>query len=225
MRSGHGSVKKRASRRTKALVPKLPLSENEQKLVISWEESRALQVETLPQFEAKSKDGNVFVTAPAGTAENLWKARLAHTFGDATGPVQDALVNQLGGVFVQKNATDKSIASLLDAAVGQVHAIAPKDPLEAMLAVQMVTTQRVAMELLSAGLKEQPIETAAFRFTQAARLMRLFATQVDTLQRYRGKGPSEQKVTVEHVHVHDGGQAIVGSVSAVARGVSGEGGL
>jgi hypothetical protein len=34
--------------------------------------------------------------------------------------------------------------------------------------------------------------------------------QVEALQRYRGKG--QQKVTVEHVHVHAGGQAIVGAV-------------
>jgi hypothetical protein len=32
------------------------------------------------------------------------------------------------------------------------------------------------------------------------------------LNRHRGKG--QQKVTVEHVHVHDGGQAIVGNVQA-----------
>jgi hypothetical protein len=34
--------------------------------------------------------------------------------------------------------------------------------------------------------------------------------QVEALQRYRGKG--QQKVTVEHVHVHSGGQAIVGAL-------------
>ena len=33
-----------------------------------------------------------------------------------------------------------------------------------------------------------------------------------TLNRHRGKG--QQKVTVEHVHVHEGGQAIVGEVHA-----------
>ena len=42
--------------------------------------------------------------------------------------------------------------------------------------------------------------------------MRLvFAAQVEALQRYRGKG--QQKVTVEHVHVHAGGQAIVGAIT------------
>jgi hypothetical protein len=38
-----------------------------------------------------------------------------------------------------------------------------------------------------------------------------------SVQRYRGKG--QQKVTVEHVHVHTGGQAIVGSVSQSGRGI------
>jgi len=35
--------------------------------------------------------------------------------------------------------------------------------------------------------------------------MRTFTAQVEALQRYRGKG--QQKVTVEHVHVHSGGRA------------------
>ena len=43
------------------------------------------------------------------------------------------------------------------------------------------------------------------------KLARTFATQMEALNRYRGKG--QQKMTVEHVHVHDGGQAIVGQVA------------
>jgi uncharacterized protein YcbX len=42
------------------------------------------------------------------------------------------------------------------------------------------------------------------------KLARTFASQVEALNRHRGKG--QQKVTVEHVHVHEGGQAIVGNV-------------
>jgi hypothetical protein len=45
------------------------------------------------------------------------------------------------------------------------------------------------------------------------KLARTFATQVEALKRYRTGG--EQRVTVEHVHVHSGGQAIVGNVSPV----------
>ena len=41
----------------------------------------------------------------------------------------------------------------------------------------------------------------------AVKLLRTFAAQTEALRRYRGKG--QQKLTVEHVHVHTGGQAIV----------------
>jgi len=40
--------------------------------------------------------------------------------------------------------------------------------------------------------------------------------QMEALKKYRGKG--EQKMTVEHVHVHNGGQAIVGDVHQKAGG-------
>jgi len=41
----------------------------------------------------------------------------------------------------------------------------------------------------------------------AVKLLRIFTSQMEALQRYRGKG--QQKVTVEHVHVNAGAQAIV----------------
>jgi hypothetical protein len=43
---------------------------------------------------------------------------------------------------------------------------------------------------------------------------------LEALNRYRGKG--QQKVTVEHVTVNAGGQAIVGTVQAAGRGESRE---
>jgi hypothetical protein len=39
---------------------------------------------------------------------------------------------------------------------------------------------------------------------------------LEALNRHRGKG--QQKVTVEHVHVHAGGQAVVGMVEAPGGG-------
>ena len=47
------------------------------------------------------------------------------------------------------------------------------------------------------------------------KLARTFAMQVEPLKRYRTGG--EQKVTVQHVSVGDGGQAIVGNVTQAAR--------
>jgi hypothetical protein len=46
-----------------------------------------------------------------------------------------------------------------------------------------------------------------------------YATLLDALNRHRGKG--QQKVTVEHVHVHTGGQAVVGMVETPGGGGKG----
>jgi len=47
------------------------------------------------------------------------------------------------------------------------------------------------------------------------KLTRTFATQMEALKRYRTGG--EQKVTVQHVSVSEGGQAIVGNVTQAPR--------
>ena len=44
----------------------------------------------------------------------------------------------------------------------------------------------------------------------AAKLLRAYALQVEALRRLRNGG--SQFVRVEHVHVHEGGQAIVGNI-------------
>ena len=55
----------------------------------------------------------------------------------------------------------------------------------------------------------------AFRYRRASanKLSRTYAVLLDALNRYRGK-EGQQKVTVEHVDVHAGGQAVVGMVES-----------
>ena len=48
------------------------------------------------------------------------------------------------------------------------------------------------------------------------KLTRTFAAQMSALKEYRSK--DEQKMTVQQVHVAEGGQAIVGNVSATPEG-------
>jgi hypothetical protein len=50
------------------------------------------------------------------------------------------------------------------------------------------------------------------------KLARTFAAQLEALKRYRSNG--EQKVTVEHVTVNTGGQAVVGNVTHGGAGSS-----
>jgi hypothetical protein len=111
-------------------------------------------------------------------------------------------------------------AQLRSAAVASLVGIGPRDELEGMLAGQLIAAHSAAMECYRrAMLPEQPFEGWREALTQANKLSRTYATLLEALNRHRGKG--QQKVTVEHVHVHEGGQAIVGSVET-GGGVAGK---
>jgi hypothetical protein len=60
---------------------------------------------------------------------------------------------------------------------------------------------------------EQTLEGRRDNLSQANKLSRTYAVLLDALNRYRGK-EGQQKVTVEHVDVHAGGQAVVGLVES-----------
>jgi hypothetical protein len=92
-----------------------------------------------------------------------------------------------------------------------VHGIRANDEIEAMLAVQMVATHFAATRALRRLKGSDMVSQQDSNGNLAVKLLRTFAAQTETLQRYRGKG--QRKIIVGHVHVHTGGQAIVGSVS------------
>jgi hypothetical protein len=88
-----------------------------------------------------------------------------------------------------------------------------------MMAAQLIAAHSAAMECYRrAMIGEQTLEGRRENLNQANKLTRSFAVLLDALNRHRGKG--QQKVTVEHVHVHSGGQAIVGSVETPGGGAS-----
>jgi hypothetical protein len=60
--------------------------------------------------------------------------------------------------------------------------------------------------------------TVAAMASAVARLLRAYATQVEALRLLRNG--NSQTVRVEHVHVNEGGQAIIGNVRS---GTAGEG--
>ena len=86
-----------------------------------------------------------------------------------------------------------------------------------MIAAQLVACHNASMECYRrAMIGEQTFEGRRENLSQANKLSRTYATLLESLNRHRGKG--QQKVTVEHVHVHEGGQAIVGNVESPGGG-------
>ncbi len=92
--------------------------------------------------------------------------------------------------------------------------IKPKGPVEAMLAMQMVAAHEAAMACISRAKSACDGRWIDLHVKNAAKLMELYLRQVRALDKHRGKG--QQTVTVEHVYVAAGGQALVGNVAAAA---------
>lgn len=87
----------------------------------------------------------------------------------------------------------------------------PQDAYEELLVRQMSAIHNAAMNCLAiANVPRQPELVIHANLNSANKCLRTFATLLESLNRHRGKG--QQNVTVRHVHVHDGGQAIVGNV-------------
>jgi hypothetical protein len=92
-----------------------------------------------------------------------------------------------------------------------VAAMQPKDVVEAMLCAQMALVQ-IAMSGNAKDLwKKNPPHIAEAKERTFNRLARTYATQMQTLKLYRSTG--KQRITVKHVTVNEGGQAIVGDVN------------
>ena len=109
------------------------------------------------------------------------------------------------------NTEVEQIEKQRTAAIHGLQGIAPRDELEGMLAAQMFACHNAAMKChRRAMIPDQLFEGRNANLSQANRLSRTYASLLEALNRHRGKG--QQKMTVEHVHVHEGGQAIVGNV-------------
>jgi hypothetical protein len=97
-----------------------------------------------------------------------------------------------------------------------VREIAPRDGVERMLAVQMATTH---VALIRQG-KRLALADQLPQFEAHERaynkLARTFTAQVEALRKHRNGG--KQTVTVQHMNVADGGQAIVGNVATGGAG-------
>ena len=93
----------------------------------------------------------------------------------------------------------------------ELKGIAPKDQIEGMLATQMIATHHQALNCFRIAAESKTIEMLNLAVNSANKLTRTYAAQMEALNRYRGKG--QQKMTVEHVHINSGGQAIIGNVT------------
>jgi len=147
---------------------------------------------------------------------------LSKATGTKVEMLQLSMVQQFGYILPPSTPQDleargEALATMAFALSG----FAPRDELEGHLCMQMIAASNTAMECLRRA--NHPNNTHQGReqdLKHFEKLSTLYARHMEALDRHRGKG--QQKITVEHVNVHAGGQAIVGNVgSDAARMVEG----
>ena len=153
-------------------------------------------------------------TAPVAPSEGKGKGGLPTISAAGRGEWNDTLAIQImqacaGGI----DPDEKDIlGKRLRAGLAAMQGIEPGDVLEDMAAAQLVAAHHAAMQAYGrAANPDQPFAVWRESLNQANRLSRTYAAMLEALNRHRGKG-SQQKVTVEHVTVNEGGQAVVGAV-------------
>ena len=145
------------------------------------------------------------------------KGELKNIGGSKSDHWNELLVKQAVQALWVQNSDAETRDQQLSATVVALAGIRPQDEVEGMMAAQLIATHNAAMECYRrAMIGEQTFEGRRENLNQANKLSRTYATLIEALSRHRGKG--QQKVTVEHVHVHSGGQAVVGVVEAPGGG-------
>lgn len=178
----------------------------------------ALRRRRTPPVSIKIKgiQGGVATFGSPGPQHDLWRRQLRTAFGTASDALIEVTLHQLLYAAQLSGGGPSEIA--INAAIAMIAAAAPINEIEAALAVQMATTHMVAMALMGriggAGGFSSRLPALA---SASAKLLRAYFGQVETLRRLRRGG--DQKIRIEHVHVHEGGQAIVGAVNARANEV------
>jgi hypothetical protein len=161
----------------------------------------------------RTKAGGYQLSSPHSDAYG-WQVRLANAFGTCSHEFIDTEIARLASVL--RDPEGKIDTRAVDAAMAVIDGAQPQNEIEAMLVIQMAVTHALAMKKASTLNCVNTISQQDSAGLALMRLNRTFTAQVEALASLRRGG--KQKMTVEHVHVHPGGQAIVGNVTAVKGG-------
>ena len=94
-------------------------------------------------------------------------------------------------------------------AVENVQALDPKDNLQIMLASQMHSIHALQQHMMLYANAAKDVAVTEKCVNIVTKLSNVFIQQVNLMKKLKGEG--EKKIVIEHVHVHSGAQAVVGS--------------
>ena len=172
--------------------------------------------------KAKTDDLGVKVSGSSETGHTVTVTRehaLSRIFGTNDAAQTSALLGHCLKPLKADEACNEHPGDERTFMLSVIRDLAPRDPVERMLAVQMAATHVATIRSARWLANTQNIPQVQAHYTGFNKLARTFAAQVEALRKHRTGG--EQRVTVQHVNVSDGGQAIVGNVHQGGRGGDG----
>ena len=148
--------------------------------------------------------------APTPDLESHRK-RLREAFGNT---MSDEFVEVLLGKLVEalRPAALESLEEpTVNAALAIIDSMRPQSELEALLAVQIIAAGFSGLRLLRQSQQHMTQDYIDTYGNYAIKLLRLQNEMIQTFDRYR-RG-NKQTVEVRHVHIHPGGQGVVGIIN------------
>jgi hypothetical protein len=137
------------------------------------------------------------------------RAQFLDAFGTCSDEFARIQFRQLIEVCKEKEALSQDDINGL---LAMVDAVRPGNEIEAALAVQITASHALSLRMLRKAGSTERLDFMDRYMNAATKLQRAMAAQIEALAKLRRGG--EQNVIVKHVHVHDGGQAVVGNVQA-----------
>jgi hypothetical protein len=157
---------------------------------------------------------------PPDQPDEVWvevpREALSEVTGSTSVDFGVALVGSTADAMgISDRKSKEALRKTMELAMASLQGLKPRDEAEGMLAAQMVASHNAAMDCMRrAALPGQTSQARDMHFKHAAKMMSLYERQLAALDKRRGAG--QQKITVEHVTVQAGGQAIVGNVTSEA---------
>jgi hypothetical protein len=152
------------------------------------------------------KDGLSFDDALSESKARLYEATGLTDSTSAIELLNYATVASRGDTHEPSKETVSSINSI----AAEMAQFQPRDAIEGHLVAQIVSFNRAGLDWMCRARKTDRVDFANSYANIASKFMTRHHQALEQLRKYRTGG--EQRVHVEYVHVHQGGQAIVGNV-------------
>lgn len=167
---------------------------------------REVQRRNLPNTRIIIKDGNSLTYEHV--EPYIGQLALMEAIGSNDLDFFVQFMNQVGNAVTQGQSLQEEEINF---AMSVIKGIEPQDQIEAMLGAQMASVHMASMKFARRLNHVENIQQQDSAEKTFNKLNRTFIAQMAALKKYRTGG--EQKVKVEHVHVHEGGQAVVGDIN------------